>query len=478
MLGPTMSHQEYESFVKKMLKRHYTFRKIPILHEHIWQLLFLVDLSFILPILKGSYSEIGCKSNDPQAMLRSLIAMTLCGVTAIEKWVANMRSFPYYAIISGFDPDDVPGIGTFYDFMDRLFTETKRSKLRKKRRRPKGKKPKHPQIVEGLVKRILRKDNLYFKPTKPEDIINEIFHQGFVKKSASLGLIDLEKLYVCGDGSKLETSSNHLGKKVCNCKEKCDCKRLISDLDARWGWDSYRKCWVYGYGIHQFVAFDPESKVELPITIQLTGANRHDSPMGVSLLREAFLRGYSINLSVFDSAYDAYYFYFLCYTFGIIPIIPLNETNKGNFSYPPPIEVNEDAIPICLNNLTMTYWGFCKDRCRLKFRCPLVALKKTPHLSTCPFSKLCSPSNYGRVVYTKPMWDLRIFTPIPRKSKQWKSFYKKRTSVERSYKSHKYDCNLQTAGVRGRKRWFWRVILAAMCKHIKVWFTHSLKKAA
>lgn len=231
MLGQTMSHQDYQSFVKRMMKRFYTFRKPPLFHEDIWEILLLVDLSCIIPILKGSYSKVGRSCIDPQSMLRSLIAMTLCGITAITEWVALMRSTPYYAIISGFDPEDVPGVGTFYDFMDRLFVETKRSKLRKKRRRPKGgkPKPKHSNIVERLVKRLLRKDNLNFKPSKPEDILNEVFHQCFVKKSASLGLIDIENLHVAGDGSKLETSSNHLGKKVCDCKERCNCKRLISD---------------------------------------------------------------------------------------------------------------------------------------------------------------------------------------------------------------------------------------------------------
>ncbi len=53
-------------------------------------------------------------------MLRALLAMMLCGVTALDRWVLQMREQPFYAMISGFDPAHVPGVGTFYDFMNRL----------------------------------------------------------------------------------------------------------------------------------------------------------------------------------------------------------------------------------------------------------------------------------------------------------------------------------------------------------------------
>jgi hypothetical protein len=37
--------------------------------------------------------------------------------------------------------------------------------------------------------------------------------------------------------------------------------------------------------------------------------------------------------------------------------------------------------------------------------------------------KLGSNSSYGRVIYTKSRWDLRLFTRIPRGSKLWKKRY-------------------------------------------------------
>lgn len=33
----------------------------------------------------------------------------------ITEWVNQMKRVPYYAILSGFEPGDIPGVGTFYD---------------------------------------------------------------------------------------------------------------------------------------------------------------------------------------------------------------------------------------------------------------------------------------------------------------------------------------------------------------------------
>ena len=54
-------------------------------------------------------------------MLHSLLLAVICKVTSITQWVDILRTQPLYAVISGFEPDDVPGVGTFYDFINRLW---------------------------------------------------------------------------------------------------------------------------------------------------------------------------------------------------------------------------------------------------------------------------------------------------------------------------------------------------------------------
>ena len=53
-------------------------------------------------------------------MLRSLVLMTLLKFSSIDKWVAETRFIPLYAILCGFEPGDVPGVGTCYDLKKRM----------------------------------------------------------------------------------------------------------------------------------------------------------------------------------------------------------------------------------------------------------------------------------------------------------------------------------------------------------------------
>ncbi len=70
-----------------------------------------------------------------------------------------------------------------------------------------------------------------------------------------------------------------------------------------------------------------------------------------------------------------------------------------------------------------------RKRQRIKWRCPMHRDQ-----GECPHKKECSPSPYGRVVYTKLKDDFRLFTQTPRGSKAWKKVYARRTTVERTIK--------------------------------------------
>jgi hypothetical protein len=76
------------------------------------------------------------------------------------------EGFPLWAILSGFDPGNVPGVGTFYDFMKRPWLADVPNRLNKvrryRRRKPKKgkrkgeKSPYKPGIVNRLVERFLK----------------------------------------------------------------------------------------------------------------------------------------------------------------------------------------------------------------------------------------------------------------------------------------------------------------------------------
>ena len=158
-------------------------------------------------------------------------------------------------------------------------------------------------------------------------------------------------------------------------------------------------------------------------------------------------------------------------------IIPLNETNKGNYTYSSPMEITEQGVPKCQAGLEMINWGFCRDRCRIKWRCPVKASKEHQNFD-CPQASDCSDSSYGRVIYTKPQWDYRIHTPVPRKSQLWRALENGRSASERLNKRKKYDFSLLQTRTSGRKFWFFRVMLASMCQHIDEWYREANKEAA
>ncbi len=244
---------------------------------------------------------------------------------------------------------------------------------------------------------------------------------------------------------------------MCDCVKngnfKCDCKRNFSDADARWGWDSYHEQYFYGYTEYILSVYNSDLKCDLPLYLRLVQAQRFDGVSAIVALAEARKLYTTFKFDAFlgDGAHDNYATYQLLHEWDMKAIIPLNETNKGNFQFPPPIEVTKEGVPICMAKCLMIFNGFMKDRCRIKWRCPLACGK----INSCDCKDKCSTSDYGRVVYTKPKWDFRYFTVIPRGSDEWKLQMNKRTSAERVNKRILNDYNLELAHARGKKRTFW-----------------------
>ena len=82
-------------------------------------------------------------------MLRSLILMTMLGITGITKWVAMTRTVAFYAILAGFEPHDTPGVGTYYDFMKRIIDGPYRKPSEKRVLRSKVNAGEHQRNIKG-----------------------------------------------------------------------------------------------------------------------------------------------------------------------------------------------------------------------------------------------------------------------------------------------------------------------------------------
>ncbi|MGC8889536.1 MAG: hypothetical protein ACP5PC_02410, partial [bacterium] len=124
--------------------------------------LFYFNLDKAYQILSPYYSNTGRPAKYQAEILRSLIAMVHLRIYSITNWVKKLKNDKTLAIICGFDPDDVPGVGTFYDFLNRFWlSNSEPNKLKIPHSKPKKPSnqqeklpPKHPNIVKDIVDRI------------------------------------------------------------------------------------------------------------------------------------------------------------------------------------------------------------------------------------------------------------------------------------------------------------------------------------
>src|SRR5207253_3046175 len=138
----------------------------------------------------------------------------------------QMREQPFYAVLSGFVPDQVPGVGTFNDFLNRLTAGPPRPVRRPRRRLTPQRKaelreakkrlgPRHVKLVRRIAN-ALRRGGRHFAPSPTEQLVNQLLTDLCVKPAVEQGLLP-EGVGVSGDGTKIATWANSYGKKVCNC---------------------------------------------------------------------------------------------------------------------------------------------------------------------------------------------------------------------------------------------------------------------
>lgn len=448
-----------------------------------WEIIvefWYLDLSLTDTMMQDCYSKYGPKPRLPSCMLRSYLLSIRFKVTSVTVWCAMLKECPLYAILSGFNPTDTPGVGTFYDFFSRLW-QSDQNNLSPKERFPKpkvkkGKKTgdKTPADTESISSRLLPFLECHpLKAVNPFYLIFRLYKQQFLNRSIQNGLINPNALSLAGDGTPVRASARGRNKRICDCKENgihdCHCKRHYHQPDCNWGWDSSRECYFHGYHLYMFVASDTKS--DLPVFPLLERASRHDmlSFLHSFFSMKAYLPEFQIHKLLLDSAMDAYPLYHYCKKNGIIPFIDLKKTNNGNYKYKDTFTIDPDGVPRCKKGLRMHHDGIEYKKNRCKFRCPLSNRQKG-----CFCDEPCSDAKFGRTVHTYLSDDPRIFNIPPRDSKEWKKEYDRRTSVERSNKREKNDYLLEAGKHRSSKMWYCRLYGIVMLQHLDAWEMPSI----
>lgn len=388
----------YKKFVKNYIENYSTSNStLEAYSEEIYILLNL-NLDSIEPMLHSLYSTNprGRKPRDPITMLRSFILMLILKFTSITNWVTQLKREPILCILSGWQPEDRAGVGTFYDFLDRLqdgpYQKTcphieKTSKLdrgRHKRNLKEEKKKvddnqdKNDSVTMKLTRLLLSKSE---EPREEgllkrlEDILMELG----VKPSAEKGLLgELKNLDVVGDSSCLPSGSNSKGKPTCNCykegNRKCDCPRSYTDRLANWGWDSYHETFYFGDRFYQH-AFCGNGR-DLPLHLSIGPANEVDytlCPKDFDRMMKVF-REHHFSVNIAGAGYDAgpdalgVHQYFLEKN---VPVaIPLN--NRGaKILHHGDRKLSPQGIPLCKAGKKMIRHSYKKEKMTTAYRCPV-----------------------------------------------------------------------------------------------------------
>ena len=116
------SHADYQNFVIANLRKYYPnpdalARSTWDIIERFWKL----DLSYTDELMVDKYSKFGPAPRTPSCMQRSYLLSIAFKVTSLTAWAAQLKINPLYAILSGFEVGNTPGVGTFYDFIKCLW---------------------------------------------------------------------------------------------------------------------------------------------------------------------------------------------------------------------------------------------------------------------------------------------------------------------------------------------------------------------
>lgn len=432
-----------------------------------------LDLDVIHDHIEKLYSSTGRPAEHQIEIFRSLLLMLHFGYTSIRKWKELLDSDSLYAALCGlFNGDSIP-LGSYYDFMNRLYLDKEYNQLYSKDRYKKPSKKlkkgeKLNNVQTGKTKELYEKYvNGASDDDRPEIILHKIFKALAIDTSDSLGLLDSEGIIASGDGSAAWVHASPFGHKV---DGQPDDIRRYSDPSANIGWDSDKTAYYFGYSTY-FLAthvIKDGKAFDLPLQFNLVPASQHDSITVFSSLAQfrALNHDIKINHLCLDSAHDNQSTFKLCHEWNINPVIDLNKRGKGHKKYNDEFTIDENGTPVCKNNVPMTYDGYSKDRHRFKFRCPLA----TGKIKECPFKDKCSDSPYGRTVYiysTKddPRWQ----SEIRYKSKKWKEIYKERTSCERINNRVLNNYNLQNTFMRTKRRLYFLQMLCCIHIHADAW---------
>ena len=212
MLKQWRKHNQYQTFLIEKLKTLYTndlFKPMIINLSKVISKLYILNLDELESILSNQYPNLGRPAQMQPEIFRSFILMQSLNYHSITKWVQDLKSNPILFTLIGVEENNIPSIGSHYNFIDRFWLEIdshKKSKVSDFKRKPKKKlkknqkKPvKNPGVVGRLTNQLLKGRSF---SRRPERLFQKIFSKIAVEPSAKLGLL--------GDTKSLDISLQYI----------------------------------------------------------------------------------------------------------------------------------------------------------------------------------------------------------------------------------------------------------------------------
>jgi len=467
MLGIWKSHSEYLNFLSNAILEEKAQNSQIVKDYETTILKFLnLNLDVIKPDLEKLFSVRGRPSNQQPEIFRAFILMSDQKYASLENFCKAVKANHLFCALVGVEPNDFPGESTLRDFISRLWDddELEHTKIietpvpKPKDKHGKNKKPpKNPGIIKELADKALEGETF---GNIPEQILQKIFAKVAVQPSIDAGLIENpENITVSGDGTCIESHANPQGHKTSEPN-----KRWFADPVARWLWDSYHECYFFGFMAYIFSTYNTKLKLDLPLYLRFAETSSFDGVTFIESLahfRDLYKGTMTIGAILADSAHDNYATYNLLHQLKIKPFIDLNPRTSAEIK-PQNIAFSINGKPICPDGYEMINWGYDAKRSRIKYRCPLIA----GNVSYCPYDCNCNKSLYGKTVYVRLLEDLRLLTPVPRGSDEWKETYKQRSAAERVNNRILTDYDLERPKRYGKKKLAFFTFINAINIHL------------
>ena len=487
MIKHWQSMKDYKCFLHNFKVSSDSSERIR-LHTEFGQLrqkLLLLDTDKSMDVILPFYHHSGRPAKNQPQILRSFVLFFLMiskGLTppSLTHWVSRLSKDRLLAALIGCHADSLPPLGSYFDFMDRLWLHTdtlhySRHKLlpaswnSKKPDRPNGKHQKAQEssktITEKIGNRLLNGKDI---PFNFEARLQLLFYHVAVLPSVRCGLIPTDNLTVSGDGTAVHTHSNPRGhhtlsqKASLSSEELASAPRHYSDPDAAWGWDSDLDKYFFGFSLFQLSCHNSTLHTDIPLLLRFTSAKRHDS---VSFLTafcemEKHMPALSVKNMCLDSAMDNMPTYRLLKDRGISAFIDLNSRCGRPKTIPDTIHIDRNGTPLCNIGLPMHPNGQDKRKGYLIWRCPY----GKEHADKC--AQNCSNAKYGRVIKTRPEWDIRLYTDVPRGTDAYKKIYSQRTAAERINNRILNDYGLHRMKIHRKEHYSFFTTMISICIHL------------